>query len=174
MDSINFSYFKAIPQVTFDNRIKKLILPWSDIRKALYSVDLFSDEIDSLMNNEQLFLLFDKQDMQPFLNYPKRIRAFKHKIYENICLKCQTYYIKYVLDEVMTVEYYTLEEPNYSQMEQITRFIDIGEDTLAFFRKELEESIKNPVVDNGILFLMLSMIDREVKERVLRLHYNKV
>lgn len=174
MNPINFSYFKAVPQVTFLNRMTKLILPWSDIRKALDSVDLFSDEIDSLMNNEQLFLLFDEPDMRPFLEYPKRIRTFKHKIYENICLKCQTYYKKYVLDEVMTIEYYTLAEPNYSLMEQMIRFIDIGRDTLEMFRKELEDSIRNPIVDNGILFLMLSMIDREVKERVLRLHYDKV
>ena len=74
----------------------------------------------------------------------------------------------------MTIEYYTLAEPNYSLMEQMIRFIDIGRDTLEMFRKELEDSIRNPIVDNGILFLMLSMIDREVKERVLRLHYDKV
>ena len=170
---IRNSLFEALPR-TFKHREKKKVIPWKAITAAFDAVSDFEKEIKELQNHDEIASLLDRSEAAPLLKYSEKIRKYKHEIYETI----QTAFIKHfnnqVLDNVLKTEYYSMNKLHLTVIDKVSPYFLTGKELFEEFRKDLEESISNQMIQNGILFLVLSEIDKGVKERFLLLHYDNV
>lgn len=149
-------------------------IPWKQITESFSAISDFQREILELQENDQIASLLDSTEAAPFLNYSRNIHQFKHSIYEGIRNAFLKQFESQVLDNVLITEYYFMNEMYFAVVGKVAPYLQTGKELLELFRKELEESIPNQKVQNGILFLVLSSIDQAVKERVLLLHYDNV
>ena len=141
---------------------------------AFDAISDFEKEIQELQNHEQIASLLDSPEAAPFLNYSTKIRQYKHELYECIRTAFMRYYEYQVLDNVLVTQYYSMNDLYLTVIGQVAPYLQAGKEFFESFRKDLEESISNQMVQNGILFLVLSAIDKAVKERFLLLHYDDV
>ena len=151
-----------------------MAIPWSDITVAFDAISDFEKEIQELQNHEQIASLLDSPEAAPFLNYSTKIRQYKHELYECIRTAFMRYYEYQVLDNVLVTQYYSMNDHYLTVIGQVAPYLQAGKEFFESFRKDLEESISNQMIQNGILFLVLSAIDKGVKERFLLLHYDDV
>lgn len=171
---ITISLFKAIPQIAFRYNTHKMAIPWNEITVAFAAISDFEKEIQELQNQDQIASLLESPEAAPFLDYSKKTRQYKHELYESIRTAFMRFYEYQVLDNVLVTQYYSMNELYLTVIGRVAPYLQAGKECFESFRKDLEESISNQMVQNGILFLVLSAIDKAVKERFLLLHYDDV
>ena len=79
-----------------------------------------------------------------------------------------------VVEEVLLTEYYTCSDYTTSLDDHAVRAIERAQERLEQEVTLMRNSIPDARIQRGIVFRCLRLLDKEVKERTLFIHYNRV
>ena len=79
-----------------------------------------------------------------------------------------------VVEEVLLTEYYTCSDYTTSLADHAVRAIERAQERLGQEGTLMRNSIPEERIQRGIVFRCLRLLDKEVKERTLFIHYNRV
>ena len=79
-----------------------------------------------------------------------------------------------VVEEVLLTEYYTCSDYTTSLADHAVRAIERAQERLEQEVTLMRNSIPEERIQRGIVFRCLRLLDKEVKERTLFIHYNRV
>ena len=82
------------------------------------------------------------------------------------------YYSDLVFDSVILTELFTLGNKSSFPQTRIDRILQQAEETITEYFNTLKQWLSDRL-SSGIIFSTLRSIDKELKERILRLHYNQ-
>lgn len=105
--------------------------------------------------------------------YESDLFSKKQHLVDSI-LDIVVFYYYSILDQCILTSYFTMQPEDSFPMKSVEQAISRGYEKLEGFYTSLCESFKNPSFTRGMLTKLLSRLDMEMKERVIRIHYNEV
>ena len=79
-----------------------------------------------------------------------------------------------ILDHCIQTSSFTLDDESSYSSQAVHQTITQGNEKIGFWFMDLKKAFVKQSFSHGLLVKLCNMIDKEVKERVLYIHYNKV
>lgn len=152
-----------------------LHLNWDTISEYYNSILSIGNVISILNDNLCIIRLNDQNPdcSEQFTKFESQV-ASKRKEVINSILQVVTRYYYSILDHCIVTSYFTLDEGESFPLPSIKERITQGYEKMEEFYSELSRSIERSSFSKGLFSKILTEIDKEIKERVIRIHYNEV
>lgn len=167
-------YLSNVKLVTPISHSMLTSFPWDTFRQYVNDMDGFINVLNEFLDRNELVSLFEKETELETKLMDVKERAYQEKkmaLHSLVIMIC-SHYSKQVFDSVILTELFTLSDSHSFPQSRVDRTIRQAEETCTEFFHSLRQALSERV-STGIIFSTLRSIDKELKERILRLHYNR-
>lgn len=174
MLSIKYRLFGNLKKVVVSSK-SDLHLNWDYISEYYKSILSIGNVISVLNDNACIIKLADQNPncAEHFTEFESQLTSKKKELINSI-LQIATRYYYSILDHCIVTSYFTLNEDESFPLVSIKERITQGYERMEEFYSELSRSFEHSSFSKGLFSKLLTEIDKEIKERVIRIHYNKV
>ena len=147
---------------------------WNIFRQYVNDVDGFINVLNQFLDRTELVSLFERETEieKNLVDVKERAYQEKKSVINSLIGTISSYYSRQVFDSVILTELFTLSDSHSFPQSRVDRTLQQAEETLTEFFDSLKQELSERL-SSGIIFSTLRSIDKELKERILRLHYNR-
>ena len=108
-----------------------------------------------------------------FSQFEKELYKKKQEMNHSI-LNIAFQFYQTILDHCIQTSSFTLDDESFYSSQAVHQTITQGNEKIGFWFMDLKKAFVKQSFSHGLLVKLCNLIDKEVKERVLYIHYNKV
>ena len=149
---------------------------WETLSEWFTSYTALSSLFASIQEESPLSELLenDLSLTEAFQKEEDRFVALKQSVIQQVVGVVTSYLEEVVLEEVLLTELYTYSDQRSSIDNRVTSLLDEVYEKMEQYCTRIRNSIPEKGVQTGIVFRCLRVLDREMKERLLHIHYDRV
>lgn len=149
------------------------------------NIDELKEYYDCLFSIEELLSILtqnivivnllecDEKSEKEFSQFEEGLYKKKQEMNHSILAIAFQFY-QTILDHCIQTSSFTLDDESFYSSQAVHQIITQGNEKIGFWFMDLKKAFVKQSFSHGLLVKLCNMIDKEVKERVLYIHYNKV
>lgn len=149
------------------------------------NIDELKEYYDCLFSIEELLSILtqnivivnllecDEKSEKEFSQFEEGLYKKKQEMNHSILAIAFQFY-QTILDHCIQTSSFTLDDESFYSSQAAHQTITQGNEKIGFWFMDLKKAFVKQSFSHGLLVKLCNMIDKEVKERVLYIHYNKV
>lgn len=167
-------YLSNIRLTTNLSRSTITSIKWGLVQQYVNSISGFLDVLNDVLERNELVPLFESESELEgkLMEVKEKANQEKKVVLYNLINIAVLYYSDLVFDSVILTELFTLGNKSSFPQTRIDRILQQAEETITEYFNTLKQWLSDRL-SSGIIFSTLRSIDKELKERILRLHYNQ-
>lgn len=149
------------------------------------NIDELKEYYDCLFSIEELLSILtqnivivnllecDEKSEKEFSQFEEGLYKKKQEMNHSILVIAFQFY-QTILDHCIQTSSFTLDDESFYSSQAVHQTVTQGNEKIGFWFMDLKKAFVKQSFSHGLLVKLCNLIDKEVKERVLYIHYNKV